>query len=187
MTPDPLGVLKSTFVDEPEVIKGMPELYKTLDKAYTPSWFYLSASPYNLYSFLHEFIATHYHQGTIILRDASWMFFAGFLQSLTEDVQSYKVDRIRKIHSWLPKRKVICIGDSTQSDPESYAEAYKEFPGWIKAIYINKVTDAPHMERKNDSKRFEEAFKDVPKEIWRVFTDPEELKDHARHLAGVEH
>ena len=70
-------------------MRGMPELYTTIDEQLQhPAWFYLSASPYNLYPFLHTFLAQHYKQhGTIILRDASWMFFAGLLQSLTEGVQ----------------------------------------------------------------------------------------------------
>jgi phosphatidate phosphatase APP1 len=36
--------------------------------------------------------------------------------------EEYKADRMKKIHSWLPKRKLILIGDSTQSDPEAYGE-----------------------------------------------------------------
>lgn len=74
------------------------------------------------------------------------MYFGGLLlQSLTQNVKAYKVDRIKKIHSWLPDRKYICVGDSTQEDPESYAHIYREFPGMIKAIYIRKVVDAPNM------------------------------------------
>jgi phosphatidate phosphatase APP1 len=87
MTPDPLGVLKSTFVEDPVAIKGMSELYKIFEEQFNPAWFYLSASPYNLYPFLHKFVGDHFVPGTIILRDASWMFFSGFLQSLTEGVQ----------------------------------------------------------------------------------------------------
>ena len=94
---------------------------------------------------------------------------------------------MKKIHSWIPKRKVICIGDSTQSDPESYAEIYKAYPDWIKAIYIRKVTDAPFMEKKNEDKRFNEAFKDVPQHVWRVFVQPDELADHIKHVAGQAH
>ena len=30
------------------------------------------------------------------------------------------------------------------------------------------------IEKKNKSERFEEAFKDVPKSVWHVFTDPAE-------------
>jgi len=58
----------------------------------------------------------------MILRDASWMNLAGLLSNLTLGTQEYKVDRMTKVNSWLPKRKMILIGDSTQSDPESYGE-----------------------------------------------------------------
>lgn len=185
MTPDPLGVLKSTFVDEPKVVRGTPELYNAMDAQFhRPAWFYLSASPYNLYPFLHRFLTQYYKPGTIILRDASWMFFAGLLQSLTEGVQAYKTDRLEKIYSWIPRRKVICIGDSTQSDPESYAQVYRAHPDWIKAIYIRKVTDAPFMERKNKDERFQEAFKDVPEHVWKLFVEPEELEESIRLLSA---
>ena len=46
---------------------------------------------------------------------------------------------MKKIHSWFPHRRMVCIGDSTQKDPESYGEIARSFPGWIKAIYIRKV------------------------------------------------
>ena len=92
-----------------------------------------------------------------------------------------------KIHSWLPNRKFICIGDSTQKDPESYAEIYKKFPGWIHAIYIRKVTDAPYMEEKNKPDRFAKAFEGVPASAWRLFEKPDELADHVKHVAGSAH
>lgn len=185
MTSDPLGILRTTFAEVPKTTEGMPAFYKMLQEQFkNPAWFYLSASPYNLYPFLLSFLREHYPSGTMILRDSSWMYFAGLLQSLTQDTQSYKTDRIRKIHSWLPKRKFIFIGDSTQSDPESYAEMYKEFPGWIHAIYIRKVVDAPFMDQKNSPERFQKAFKDVPEHVWRVFVSPVELADHVKQLTG---
>jgi phosphatidate phosphatase APP1 len=188
MTTAATGILQSTFADIPKTTSGMPEFYKVLDESLgKPAWFYLSASPYNLYPFLHEFVGEHYPSGTMILRDASWMSFAGILQSLTQGVKDYKTDRIAKIHSWLPRRRFICIGDSTQSDPESYAEMYAKYPDWIKAIYIRKVTDAPNMENKNKAQRFRDAFKDVPDSVWRVFVDPKELADHVKHVAGSAH
>ena len=124
MTPTPIGILRTTFVDTPKPITGMPELYQHINAALHPTWFYLSASPYNLYPFLRTFLRSFYPQGTMILRDASWMDLAGFLGSLTQGTQSYKVDRMEKVYKWLPKRKTICIGDSTQTDPESYGEMY---------------------------------------------------------------
>ncbi len=124
MTSDPIGILRSTFVSEPTPVAGMPELYAAIRTAISPSapFFYLSASPYNLYMFLNNFRSKYYPQGTIILRDANWLNLRGLLSNLTLGTQAYKVDRMEKINSWLPKRKMICIGDSTQSDPEAYGE-----------------------------------------------------------------
>src|SRR5277367_1269252 len=104
-TPDAIGILKTTFAEIPKTTEGMPEFYKILDEQFKqPPWFYLSASPYNLYPFLHTFINNNYKQGTIILRDNSWMYLGGLLQSLTQGTQAYKTNRMNKIHEWLPKR-----------------------------------------------------------------------------------
>ena len=111
-TPSPIGILRQTFVVEtPEPIAGMPELYSHLVSTLrTPPFFYLSASPYNLYPFLKRFREDHYPQGTIILRDASWQNLGGLISSLSQDTQKYKVSRIHKIHAWFPHRRFICLG-----------------------------------------------------------------------------
>ncbi|KAH7632595.1 hypothetical protein B0T09DRAFT_256311 [Sordaria sp. MPI-SDFR-AT-0083] len=180
-TSDPVGILRSTFVAEPTPIAGMPELYWQIKDMVTPSapWFYLSASPYNLYPFLRNFTHRYYPRGQLILRDASWMTIPGLLSNLTLGTQKYKVDRMKKLYEWLPKKKMICIGDSTQSDPEAYGEMYRKHPEWIKLILIRKVTDiaAVGTETKNAPKRFEEAFKGVPREAWHVFEDPAECRE----------
>jgi hypothetical protein len=124
MTSDPAGILRSTFVSKPTPVAGMPELYAYLATLVTQTapWFYLSASPYNLYPFLSEFRDQHYPHGQLILRDSSWMTISGLLSNLTLGTEQYKLDRLKKVHRWLPKRKMILIGDSTQSDPEAYGE-----------------------------------------------------------------
>lgn len=178
LTSSPIGILQTTFAEEPEPIKGMPELYKHIkQKLDNPPFWYLSASPYNLYPFLHDFRNKYYPPGTMILRDASWMNLAGFLANLTQGTEAYKVDRLEKVYTWFPKRKFIVIGDSTQSDPEAYGEMYRKHSKWIGAIFIRKVTGVEGMdeEKKNAPERFEKAFEDVPKDIWYVFQDPQEL------------
>ncbi len=124
MTSDPVGILTETFVNEPRPVPGMPELYQDIG-SFLPKdtpWFYLSASPYNLYPFLREFREKYYPPGTLILRDFSWKTVAGLLSALTMGTEEYKTDRMKKVNKWLPKRKMIAIGDSTQSDPEAYGE-----------------------------------------------------------------
>ncbi len=89
--------------------------------------------------------------------------------------------------SLLTNLQFICIGDSTQADPESYAQLYNTFPGWIKAIYIRKVEGLPHMEQKNKPERFAKAFDGIDKQVWKVFVDPHELADHVKHVVGHAH
>ncbi|CAJ2510642.1 Uu.00g062670.m01.CDS01 [Anthostomella pinea] len=177
-TSDPIGILRTTFFDTPQVIAGMPELYRYIQSLIkdTSPWFYLSASPYNLYPFLRDFRQRNYPHGTIVLRDSSLMSIPGLLTTLTLGTEDYKVDRMEKINSWLPKRKMICIGDSTQSDPEAYGEVYRKYPNWVKVILIRKVEDiaAIGIEAKNEPERFEKAFKGVPRDVWHVFTNPAE-------------
>jgi hypothetical protein len=183
----PMAILRSTFVDEPTPIAGMPELYAHVKSVLNPTWYYLSASPYNLYPFLHSFLHVHYPPGPIILRDASWQDLGGFLASLTQGTEAYKTSRMDKIHGWLPRRKVLCVGDSTQSDPEAYGNIARKYKGWVKAVFIRKVTDVAEMKGsdKNKDERFEKAFKDVPREIWKVFEDPKELYEAVDALKGT--
>jgi phosphatidate phosphatase APP1 len=124
LTSSPLGILRSTFLDTPVPVEGMPELYARIVRAIgAPApFFYLSASPYNLYPFLKAFRDEHYPHGTMLLREVSWMNLGGLLENLTLGVQEYKVGRMEKLYSRLPGRRMICIGDSTQSDPESYGD-----------------------------------------------------------------
>lgn len=188
MTPSPMGILRSTFIDDPTPVASMPQLYAHINQILEPSWFYLSASPYNLYPFLHQFIHAQYPAGPIFLREASWMDLGGFLASLTRGTQAYKRKRIQKIHLCLPRRKMICIGDSTQSDAEAYGDICRQFPGWVKAVFIRKVTGVAEMDDsgKNEDERFEVAFRNVPRHIWRTFEEPKELFEAVERLKEEE-
>jgi phosphatidate phosphatase APP1 len=186
LTASPIGILQTTFVDDPEPIAGMPDLYKHIrERLNHPPFWYLSASPYNLYPFLKAFRNQYYPSGQMLLRESSWMTLAGLFANLTQGTQAYKVDHMQKIHSTFPSRKFVCIGDSTQMDPESYAEMYRSYPDWIGAIFIRKVTGVAEMDasKKNSDERFAAAFKDIPSDIYYVFTDPEELYDKIDALA----
>jgi hypothetical protein len=169
------GILRTTFAEEPRPIAGMPAFYAHLHQQLIPAWIYLSASPYNLYPFLRQFLRSFYQPGTLMLRENSWQDLNSVGKMWTEGTQAYKEERMDQIHQWLPRRNVLCVGDSTQSDPEAYGTIYRKYPGWIRAIYIRRVTDIPHMERRNSEHRFQAAFHDVPESVWKVFDDPEEM------------
>ena len=105
---------------------------------------------------------------------------------MTQGTLEYKVEQLRKVHEDFPHRKLICVGDSTQTDPEAYAILYREAPGWIKGIFIRRVEDVVEVTdvvpghgkdevKRNSVERFEKAFEGVPKEAWHVYKDPKEL------------
>jgi phosphatidate phosphatase APP1 len=187
-TLSPIAVLKSTFFDTPTPVMGMPELYRDLQKLFAdPVFLYLSGSPYNLYPFLREFREKHFPPGTMILRDASWQNLGGLISSLTVNVQTYKVDRLEKMHTWFPDRQFVCVGDSTQKDPESYGEIARRHAGWIKAIYIRRVPDESAVmgaldPDRNSPERFEAAFKGLDKNMWMVFDDADEVRQNVQLL-----
>lgn len=64
----------------------------------------------------------------------------------------------------------------TRDKPANIVCRYHEFKGWVKLILIRKATDIASVgiQSKNEDKRFEEAFKDIPREAWHVFEDPAE-------------
>jgi phosphatidate phosphatase APP1 len=121
-----LHLLYNTFIlEKPVAVNGMPEFYQRLKELYNPSFFYLSASPWQLYLFIKQFLNDNaYPHGTVIMREMTFREFSSFYHSWLLSPKDYKIDRMRKIHSWFPNRKFICIGDSTQSDPEAYGEMY---------------------------------------------------------------
>ena len=186
-TPSPIGILQTTFLaEEPEPVRGMPELYGHMATTLNhPPFFYLSASPYNLYPFLKRFRDKYFPIGTMILRNASWQNLGGLITSLQQNTQDYKVARLEKIHAWFPRRQFVCIGDSTQTDPEAYGEVARRFPGWIRAIYIRKVEDIAEMnvQDKNSEERFEKAFQGVERGLWYVYSDASELRERVDALS----
>jgi len=102
--------------------------------------------------------------------------------------ESYKTDEGTKVMgTWLTKRNFICIGDSTQSDPETYSNLYRKYPDRVKHIWIRVVTgvDLEEEKKKNAKERFEKAFKDVPANIWRLFTKAEELNEELDKIQAV--
>ena len=61
-----LKLLHNTFtMPELQLMSSFPEFYKELKEALNPYFFYLSASPYNLYPFLHLFIQKYYPFGQL--------------------------------------------------------------------------------------------------------------------------
>jgi len=63
--------------------------------------------------------------------------------------------------------------------PNNLQNRYRKYPGWVRKILIRRVTDiaAIGINEKNEPIRFEKAFQGIPKDVWKVFEEPEECYD----------
>lgn len=118
---------------------GVPAFYRALQAGRSGSdnnpIFYVSLSPWNLYSLLSQFLEINdIPSGPLILRDYS-------LQTLTSlGGPSPKRKLIQDLLDMYPELPFVLLGDSGQHDPEIYAEVVRENPGRIRAIYIRDVS-----------------------------------------------
>ncbi len=101
--------------------------------------FYVSGSPWNLYTPLVEFLRLQdIPAGPLLLRDFS-------KQSLlsSRHQHRHKRENIERILRRFPDLPFVLIGDSGEKDPEVYAEIVHAHPGRIRAIYIRSVNPDP--------------------------------------------
>jgi hypothetical protein len=166
---DRQAVLRNTFLREFAAVPGMAEFYQRLASSNQAAFHYVSASPWQLYEPLHEFVRTNgFPAGTFHLKPFRWK--DGSFFSLFADPVKYKRTVIEPLFNRFPDRKFILIGDSGERDPEIYGELARRFPRQVDRIYIRDVT----MEDQQSS-RYGAAFRAVPPERWRVFRHPGEI------------
>jgi phosphatidate phosphatase APP1 len=121
-------------------LEGAAELYAGLQRGHreteTNPVFYVSSSPWNLYTLLDEFMTLNrIPHGPIFLRDIG-LDATKFLKSRGH---GHKLDAIRGLLGEFPQLPFVLIGDSGQHDAMLYACAAREFPGRVLAIYIRDV------------------------------------------------
>ena len=99
--------------------------------------FYVSSSPWNLYDMLVEFLSlSEVPVGPMVLRD--WgLSPAGIAPGRNRD---HKLAALRDIFETYPGLPFLLIGDSSEQDPEIYAEVVGLYPGRVKAIYIRNLS-----------------------------------------------
>ena len=96
--------------------------------------FYVSSSPWNLYDVIVEFLGVQsIPLGPVLLRD--WDIGRSLLKN-----REHKTRLIHEILSAYPTLPFILVGDSTQEDPEIYAEVVRQYPGRILAVYVRNVS-----------------------------------------------
>src|ERR1044072_65853 len=120
--------------------KGVAAFYRALQEGASGNEnnpiFYVSKSPWNLYTLLIEFFKIHgIPAGPLFLRDLG--------SNQPSAKVNHKMSRIEMILNLYPHLPFILIGDSGEQDPEIYRDVVKAFPDRIRAIYIRSVTPEP--------------------------------------------
>jgi len=105
----------------------MPELYAGIASKLKANFIYLTGSPYQIYPFLRKFIGDTYPtaRGPIFAKNLTIVDIPEAIRFLTESSAQtfeHKLSVLNRVHSMYPNKKFLTVGDSTQKDPEVYAE-----------------------------------------------------------------
>ncbi len=121
-------------------LEGVGELYQSFQKGTDDAEgnpiFYVSASPWNLYDLLVDFMALNaIPDGPILLREISFN-----PASLVHNAgPNSKLAKVHDIIDRYPALQWVLVGDSGQIDAELYAKTVEKYPGRILAVYIRDI------------------------------------------------
>lgn len=123
--------------------KGVAAFYRALhngaDGREGNPIFYVSNSPWNLYTPLVEFMRVQgIPSGPLLLRD-----FGEHILFAASDRHGHKLASIERILAMFPRLPFVLTGDSGEQDPEIYSQVVKIHPQRIRAIYIRSINPDP--------------------------------------------
>ena len=144
--PDKLKmILTVTLLNEHtrKPLEGVAAFYRALQKGKSGSEqnpiFYVSSSPWNLYTLMLEFLKVQQIPiGPLFLRD-----FGDHLILSLRDRHSHKISNIKQILDTFPHLPFVLIGDSGEQDPEIYREIVRAYPKRVRVVYIRSVNPHP--------------------------------------------
>ena len=163
---DKAALLMNTFCRPFRPVPGMAELYASW-AGEDVLFHYVSASPWQLYSPLSEFVRDHnfpagsFHMKQFRLHDRT-------ASSLAGSQEEYKRGVIEPLFEKFPRDRFVLIGDSGEQDAKIYAGLARENPRLVSHILIRNVTDEP-------LDTFREIFTGLPDDLWQVFREPSEI------------
>ena len=161
-------LMQNTFVKPFEPVPGMSKLYAHWSEQ-GATVHYVSASPYQLYVPLEEFLtANKFPLGPWELRYFRWKDSSG--GEMFGSKIEYKTEKIEPLLLAYPDRQFVCVGDSGEQDPETYGLLARKYPKQITKIYIRNLSESDF-----PSDRSKNAFTDLPESKWKIYRTAEEL------------
>lgn len=166
---DKAALLRNTFLRPYEPVAGMPAVYQSWAARSAARFHYVSASPWQLYTPLAEFIASAgYPPGVFHLKPFRWKDETFF--SLFASPESYKLPILTEALARCPHRRFVLVGDSGEKDPEVYAALARQHPSQVVKIFIRDLGEPDE-----NAARYQRVFEGLPRTLWQVFREPAEL------------
>ncbi|MFN2424582.1 MAG: App1 family protein, partial [Cryomorphaceae bacterium] len=120
---------RRSFVEETECA------YRRLMKTNVP-FVYVSASEYNLYSIISNFIVYHdLPVGPILLRP--FQRWKNVVKSKSR--LEYKINRIERLIAQFPDTRFILFGDDSQHDPLVFERIASKYPKNVRSVFLRKT------------------------------------------------
>ena len=167
-------LVRNTFCRPFHPVPGLAAVYQSWAEAHGARFHYLSASPWQLYPPLAEFVGTNgFPAATFHLRD--FRLKDGTFLDLLKSPAEHKTGVIEVLLKRFPQRRFLLVGDSGEQDPEIYAALARAHRSQVQRILIRDVTGEPA-----GAARYQQAFAGLPGSVWRVFREPLEIGESAR-------
>lgn len=168
------ATLRNTFLEPFQPVPGMPAVYHEWAEKCHAHFCYVSASPWQLYSPLADFIQSNgFPSGVFYLKSFRWKDESFF--NLFEGPEKYKPTVIEPLMKRFPSHKFVFVGDSGEKDPEIYGALAREHSEQVAKILIRNVT-----EEGPQARRYKTAFRELPETLWKVFREPSEIVNEIR-------
>ena len=132
---DKTKLLRNTFLLPYQAVPGMADSYRRWARQPNTAFHYLTASPWQLYRPLHDFLQQHGFPAGSMQMKYFRIKDRSVINLLKKSVH-YKTAHILSLIKRYPRRRFILVGDSGEQDLAIYSSIAKRFPGSIKAIYI---------------------------------------------------
>ena len=165
---DRRSLLANTFLRAFTPVPGMSDAYQAWGGG-GAAFHYLSASPWQLYPALRDFLRTQrFPEGSMHMKAFRWKDRSFF--NLFGGQEAYKRGAITPLLQALPHRRFVLVGDSGEQDPEIFGALARENPVKVAAVYIRDTTGEDRL-----ASRYRAAFAGVPEARWMIFSRAEQL------------
>ncbi len=161
-------LLRNTLVRPFAPVPGMADLYRGWAEQ-GAVFHYVSNSPWQLYEPLAElldrggFPAGSVHLRLLRFKDSTLIDF------LREGSRAKEGTLLSLLERW-PERRFVLVGDSGEQDPEVYGDIARARSGQVLRILIRNTSQEP-----DSAARYQHAFRDLPRETWQVFEQPQQV------------